>query len=138
MDSNAVNYGKLFLSVWFAFAMMMLAQSLSIAASIVPALLPTLISVAAFALTALVIDRFWPRVLACNVLIGVALGLLHLNVPENYSSWFAGKLLTEGGRHTAFGHLIALLNYGAIVLGNLIGFIGYRYWVVSRSRIMRN
>jgi hypothetical protein len=138
MDSNAVSYAKHFLSMWFAFAMIMLLQSWSIAASIVPALLPTLICVAAFALSALVIERFWPRVLACNLLIGLALGLLHLNVPENYTSRLAGTLLTQGGRHTAFGHLIALLSYAVIIMGNLIGFIGYRYWVRSSSRPLRD
>ena len=134
MDRHVISYAKLFLSMWFAFAMMRLLQSWSLAASIVPALLPALICVASFALSALVIESFWSRVLGCNLLIGLALGLLHFNVPENYGSWLDGKLLTQGGRHTAFGHLMALLNYAAMMVGNLIGFIGYRYWGMSSSR----
>jgi len=138
MDSHADSYAKLFLSMWFAFAMMMLLQSWSFAASIVPAMLPALICVASFALSALVIESFWSRVLGCNLLIGVALGFLHFNVPENYTSWLGGKLLAQGGRHTAFGHLMALLSYAAMIVGNLIGFVGYRYWAISSSRAIGN
>lgn len=133
MDGDATSYAKLFLSMWVAFAMIMLVQSASFAASLVPALFPTVICLVSYALTAFVSDRFWPRVLACNLLIGLALGCLHFSVSDNYTSSLGGRLLTQGGQHTAFGHLIALLNYAVIVLGDLIGFIGYRYWVRSRS-----
>ena len=134
MDRHTISYAKLFLSMWLSFALIMLLQSWSLAASIAPSLLPALVSVASFALTALILKQFWSRVLWCNLLIGLALGLLHFNIPENYTSWLGGKLLVDGGRHTVFGHTMALLSYAVIIAGNVIGFVGYRYWVASRSR----
>jgi hypothetical protein len=124
-----MSYSKLFLSIWLAFAVIMFLQSWSLAASAVPALLPTLICIGSFAMSALVTDRFWHRVLLCNLLIGFAFSLLHFNIPSSYTSWLGGKLLTERGHHTSFGHFMALLNYAVTVAGNLIGFIGYRYWM---------
>lgn len=138
MDRHAVSYARLFLSMWLAFALIRLLQSWSLAVSIVPALLPALICVSSFALSALVTEHFWSRVLWGNLLIGLTLGLLHFNVPESYIAWQGGKLLVQGGRHTAFGHLLALLDYAVIVAGNLIGFVGYRYWVASSSRLIGN
>ena len=56
-------------------------------------------------------------------------------MPENYTSSLGGKLLVHGGHHTPFGHLHALLNYAVIVVGNLLGFICYRWWM-SRLRAL--
>jgi hypothetical protein len=112
----------------------MFMQSWSLAASVVPALWPTLISLVFFALSALVTHRFWYRVLVCNLLIGLAFGVLHFNTPDNYTSSLGGKLLTYRGHHTQFGHLVALLGYAVTVAGNLLGFIGYRYWMSWAAR----
>src|SRR5262245_26458438 len=130
-----MSFSKLFLCTWCAFAVIMFLQSWSLAASVVPALLPTLISLAFFGLSALLANRFWYRVLLCNLLIGFAFGISHFNMPENYTSSLGGKLLVHGGHHTPFGHLHALLNYAVIVVGNLLGFICYRWWM-SRLRAL--
>jgi len=124
-----MSYSKLFLCTWCAFAVIMFLQSWSLAASVVPALLPTLISLTFFGLSALLANRFWYRVLLCNLLIGFAFSISHFNMPENYTSSLGGKLLVHGGHHTQFGHLHALLSYAVIVVGNLLGFICYRWWM---------
>lgn len=87
-----------------------------------------------FVLSALVTDRFWYRVLLCNLLIGLAFGVLHFNTPDNYTSSLGRKLLTYSGHHTQIGHLVALLSYAVTVAGNLLGFIGYRYWMSWAAR----
>src|SRR5215813_7092697 len=81
-----MSYSKLFLCTWCAFAVIMFLQSWSLAASVVPALLPTLISLVFCGLSALLANRFWYHVLLCNLLIGFAFGISHFNMPENYTS----------------------------------------------------
>jgi hypothetical protein len=124
-----MSYFKLFLCTWGAFALIMFLQSWSLAASVVPALLPTLISLASFALSALLANGFWYRALLSNLVIGFAFGISHFNIPENYTSSLVGKLLVYGGHQTQFGHLYAFLSYAVIVAGNLLGFIDCRYWM---------
>ena len=124
-----MSYSKLCLCIWCAFAVIMFLQSWSLAASVVPALSPTLISLASFGLSALLANGFWYRVLLSNLLIGLAFGISHFNMPENYTSSLGGKLLVYGGHHTLFGHLHALLSYVVMVAANLLGFMGYRYWM---------
>ena len=124
-----MSYPKLLLCTWCSFAVIMFLQSWSLAVSVVPALLPTLISLASFGLSALLANGFWYRVLLSNLLIGFVFGISHFNMPENYTSSLGGKLLVYGGYHTQFGHLHALLSYAVIVVGNLLGFVGFRYWM---------
>jgi hypothetical protein len=131
-----MSYSKLFLCTWCAFAVIMFLQSWSLAASVVQALLPTLISLAFFGLSALLANRFWYRVLLCNLLIGFAFGFSHFNMPENYTSSLGGRLLVYGGHHTQFGHVYVLLSYAVIVIGNLSSIICYRWWM-SRAASAR-
>jgi hypothetical protein len=128
LDLEPLSYPKLLLCTWCSFAVIMFLQSWSIAASVVPALLPALLCLASFALSTFVAERFLYRVLLSNLLIGIAFAVLHFNTPENFTSSLGGKVLTHGGHHTPFGHLVALMNYAVTVAGNLLGFLGFWYW----------
>jgi hypothetical protein len=71
-----MSYPKLLLCTWCSFAVIMFLQSWSIAASVVPALLPALLCLASFALSTFVAERFLYRVLLSNLLIGIAFAVL--------------------------------------------------------------
>ena len=60
--------------------------------------------------------------------IGIAFAVLHFTTPQNFTSSLGGIILTQGGHHTPFGHLEALVNYAVTVADNLLGCFGYWCW----------